>query len=97
MVRDLGHVVRRENAQLGVLITMTEPTQSMRAEAPSAGFYHSDYFGRDYLRLQIRTVAELLAGEGIDYPAIAGGNVTFRSAQRVKRPTGEQLALGDSG
>jgi hypothetical protein len=47
MVRDLGHVVQRENAQLGVLITMTEPTQPMRTEAASAGFCHSEYFGRD--------------------------------------------------
>jgi hypothetical protein len=97
MVRDLGHVVQREQAQIGVLITMTEPTQPMRTEAASAGFYHSDYFGRDYPRLQIRTVAELLAGKGIDYPAIGGGNVTFKSAQRVRKPTGEQLALGDGG
>lgn len=68
MVRDLGHVVQREHAQIGVLITMTEPTQPMRTEAASVGFYHSSYFGRDYPRLQIRTVAELLAGNGIDYP-----------------------------
>jgi hypothetical protein len=95
MLRDLGHVVQRENAQLGVLITMAEPTQPMRTEAASAGFYHSDYFGRDYPRLQIRTVGELLAGKGIDYPAIGGGNVTFKSAQRVRTPTGEQLALGE--
>jgi hypothetical protein len=67
----------------------------MRTEAASAGFYRSDYFGRDYPRLQIRTVAELLAGKGIDYPAIGGGNVTFKSAQRVRARTGEQLALGE--
>jgi hypothetical protein len=46
-------------------------------------------------RLQIRTVGELLAGKGIDYPAIGGGNVTFKSARRVRTPTGEQLALGE--
>jgi site-specific DNA-methyltransferase (adenine-specific) len=95
MVRDLGHVVQREGADIGVLITMNEPTQPMRTEAAGAGFYHSSYFGRDYPRLQIRTVAELLAGRGIDYPAIGGGNVTFKSAQRVRKPTGDQLALGD--
>jgi hypothetical protein len=89
--------VQRENAQIGVLITMQEPTQPMRTEAASAGFYHSDYFGRDYPRLQIRTVAELLAGRGIDYPAIGGGKVTFKSAQRVKAPIGDQLVLGDGG
>jgi DNA methylase/NACHT-associated inactive Restriction Endonuclease 1 len=78
-VRDLGHVVQREHAQLGVLITMTEPTQPMRTEAASAGFYHSDYFGRDYPRLQIGTVGELLAGKGVDYPAIGAATSPSRA------------------
>jgi DNA modification methylase len=95
MVRDLGHVVQRENAQIGVLITMIEPTQPMQTEAASGGFYHSSYFGRDYPRLQIRTVAELLDGKGIDYPAIGGGNITFKRAQRVKEKAGDQLSLTD--
>jgi DNA modification methylase len=88
MVRDLGHVVQRERAQIGVLISMKEPTQPMRAEAASGGFYHSPWTGRDYPRLQLRTVAELLDGKGIDYPAIGGGNRTFRRAKRVE----EQIA-----
>jgi hypothetical protein len=46
-----------------------------------------------YPRPQIRTVGELLAGKGIDHPAIGGGNVTFKSAHRMRKPTGEQLAL----
>jgi site-specific DNA-methyltransferase (adenine-specific) len=88
MVRELGHVVQRERAQIGVLISMKEPTQPMRAEAASGGFYHSPWTGRDYPRLQLRTVAELLDGNGIDYPAIGGGNRTFRRAKRVE----EQIA-----
>jgi hypothetical protein len=39
-------------------------------------------------------VGELLDGKGIDYPAITGGNVTFKKAQRAaegERP--EQLSL----
>jgi hypothetical protein len=93
MVRDLGHVVQRENAQIGVLITMSEPTQPMRTEAAGAGFYQSSYFNRDYPRLQIRTVAELLDGKGIDYPAIGGGNVTYKRARRVRQRAGDQLSL----
>jgi len=96
MIRDLGHVVQRENAQIGVLITMKEPTQPMRSEAAGAGFYHSPYFNRDYPRLQIKTVAELLAGKGIEYPAMTGGNITFKRAPRVKPQAGEQLSLEGS-
>jgi site-specific DNA-methyltransferase (adenine-specific) len=93
-------VVQCENAQIGVLITMSEPTKPMRTEAAGAGFYHSTYFNRDYPRLQIRTVAELLDGKGIDYPAIAGGNITFKRAQRVKekRPeTSSRLQKSSQG
>jgi site-specific DNA-methyltransferase (adenine-specific) len=92
-IADLRRVVEREQAQIGVLITMSEPTKPMRTEAASAGFYHSTYFKRDYPRLQIRTVAELLDGKGIDYPAITGGNITFKRAQRMKEKAGDQLSL----
>ena len=52
MVRDLGHVVSREKAQMGVLISMENPTQPMRAEAagcslvPLPGIPKSLYLGR---------------------------------------------------
>jgi hypothetical protein len=38
-------------------------------------------------------VAELLDGKVIDYPAIGGGNVTFKRAQRVREKAGDQLSL----
>ena len=85
--------MEREKAQIGVLITMQEPTQPMRTEAASAGYYRSPWTGQDYPRIQIRTVAELLDGKGIDYPAITGGNVTFKKAQRAAEDRPEQLSL----
>jgi site-specific DNA-methyltransferase (adenine-specific) len=92
-LRDLRGVVDREKAQIGVLITMQEPTQPMRTEAASAGFYRSPWTGKDYPKLQIRTIAERLDGKGIDYPAIGGGNVTFKRARRAAEDQGEQLSL----
>ena len=47
-VRDLRGVVEREQAEIGVLITMQEPTQPMRAEAAGAGFYHSPGWNKDW-------------------------------------------------
>jgi site-specific DNA-methyltransferase (adenine-specific) len=70
-----------------------EPTQPVRTEVASAGFYRSPWTGRDHPRLQLRTIAELLDGKGIDYPAIGGGNVTFRKARRAAEDQGEQLSL----
>ena len=85
MVRDLGHVVTREQAQMGVLVTMTEPTAPMRVEAAGAGFYTSPVSGSRHPRLQILTVAELMAGKGIDYPAAMGANISLQRTLAPKK------------
>ncbi|HZJ02765.1 MAG TPA: DNA methyltransferase, partial [Thermoleophilia bacterium] len=91
-LRDLRGVIDREKAEIGVLITMQEPTRPMRQEAASADFYESPGWHSKHPRLQILTVQELLDGKGIDYPSTQG-NVTFKRAQRVERRQGDQLAL----
>jgi hypothetical protein len=58
-------------------------------------FYESPW-GR-HPRLQLLTVAELLAGKGIDYPRTKGANVTYRKAQAAKVATGAQLDLVAEG
>ena len=79
-VRDLRGVLERENAAIGVLITMEEPTAPMRAEAASAGFYESPW-GK-HPRLQILTVAELLASRRIDSPPLGQVSQAFKKAPR---------------
>lgn len=66
-VRELRGTVQGEKAAIGVLITFDDPTPGMRAEAADAGTYESPKGGR-YPKVQLRTVAELLAGRGIAYP-----------------------------
>jgi DNA modification methylase len=88
-VRDLRGVVEREQAQIGVLISLHEPTQPMRTEAAKAGFYTSPW--GNHPRLQLLTVGELLEGKSIDYPYLT--NVTFRAAPRVKREEAIPLEL----
>jgi DNA modification methylase len=83
-VRDLRGVLDREKAEVGVLITMQDPTQPMRTEAASAGFYHSPGWNRNYPRLQLVTVEELLGGRGVEMPAPGQVNVTFRRAPKAK-------------
>jgi hypothetical protein len=41
-----------------------------RAEWHSAGFYQSENFPEQYPRLQILTIAELLAGKQLRYPRL---------------------------
>lgn len=91
-VRDLRGVVEREEAALGVFITLEEPTRDMVTEAASAGFYHSPVWDKDYPRIQILTIDELLNGKEISMPPSAFG--TFKQAEKVKKKEGKQGELG---
>jgi hypothetical protein len=81
-VRDLRGVVDREQAAIGVLITLQEPTQNMRGEAAGAGFYESPW-GTKHPRLQVLTVQELLEGKKIDMPPSRDLR-TFKKAPKAK-------------
>jgi hypothetical protein len=91
-LRDLRGVLDREKAEIGVLITMQEPTNPMRTEAASAEFYDSPW-GTRHPSLQILTVAELLAGKRIDMPPIRHVNKTFKKAPRAKREAAQPTSL----
>ena len=94
LIRDLKGTVEREKAALGLFITLEEPTREMRTEAVSAGFYRSEVWQRDFPKLQIRTVAELLDGRGFELPQHPS---MYQPAQRVERPEGRQAGLEEAG
>jgi len=78
-IRELSDVVRREDSQIGLLIAMQEPTQPMRSEAASAGFYESPGISKSrHMRIQILTIEELLSGSRIDIPTTGSGNNTHK-------------------
>jgi DNA modification methylase len=60
MVGELRGTIEREKAEIGLFITLEEPTSEMQLEATTAGFYTSPIDGRDYPRIQILTIRELL-------------------------------------
>ncbi|MFZ1416402.1 MAG: DNA methyltransferase [Defluviicoccus sp.] len=66
MIRDLGHVIDRETAKVGVFITLAEPTGPMKTEAVKAGFYETEY-GK-FPKIQILTVKELFEGKKPQLP-----------------------------
>jgi len=92
-IRDLRGVIDRENAEIGVLVTMQEPTPQMRAEGADAGFYHSPGWRKNYPKLQILSVSDLLAGRGIDMPPLHQVNKTFKKAPRAKGKSPKNLGL----
>lgn len=91
-LRDLRGVVEREDAEIGVLITMQEPTKAMRKEAASAGFYESPW-GK-HPRIQILTVEELMDGERVDYPPSRQVDRTYKKAPRHRKAADEQQEFG---
>lgn len=91
-IRDLVGTITREKAEIGVLISMAEPTREMRKEAASAGFYKSPW--GTHPCIQLLTVQELLDGKRIDYPPSQQVNATFKKAKRATAASTEtQLKL----
>ena len=87
-VRDLRGVIEREQAEMGVLLSLEIPTAKMRTEAASAGFYESAW-GK-HPRLQIVTVGELLDGRKLDAPPPRQTSVTFKRAPKARGTSAAQ-------
>jgi site-specific DNA-methyltransferase (adenine-specific) len=91
-IRDLVGTLDREKAEIGVFITLEPPTSEMAREAVSTGFYHSQWYAKDYPRLQILTIEQLFAGAEIKMPPPHG---TFKTARPAspEGPTQGKLEL----
>ncbi|HVM49588.1 MAG TPA: DNA methyltransferase [Candidatus Acidoferrum sp.] len=94
-VRDLRGVIDRENAAIGVLISLQPATAPMETEAASAEFYEHKLTRAKYPRLQLRTVKELMEGKGIERPSsVAAVDETFKRAPKAEAKGHKQTALG---
>jgi site-specific DNA-methyltransferase (adenine-specific) len=80
-VRALAQVVERERAKIGVLVTLTDPTTTMRREASAAGFYESPLHGK-FEKIQILTVEDLFDGKRPHIPWVDPS--VFKKARREK-------------
>jgi len=95
-VRDLKGTLEREQAPLGLFITLDPPTKEMQIEASKAGFYKFSGGTARYPMLQILSIEDLLAGNYPDLPA-RGLLTTFKRAQRSKTTDGVQQLAMDMG
>ncbi len=87
--------MEREQAEMGLLVTLEPPTGPMLQEAAAAGFYVPEHFpDRQYPRVQIATIEELLDGNGPDVPRLGLADApTFRRAARHRRSEGKSQRL----
>ena len=92
MVRDLKGVLDREKAEIGLFVTLEEPSGPMHLEATTAGVYHSELSGRDYPRVQVLTIRELLEEHRRpDLPLLV--LPAYQQAERVETKAAEQREL----
>jgi DNA modification methylase len=92
MMRDLKGVLEREQAEIGLFVTLEEPSGPMHLEATTAGVYHSELSGRDYPRIQILTIRELLEEHRRpDLPVLV--LPAYQQAERVEKKAAEQGEL----
>ena len=82
-VRDLVGTLDRENAEIGLFVTLNPPTAPMQREAVAAGYWHSEVWQRSYPRVQIRTIQELLDGNGFELPP---GPSMLGDGRRLEQP-----------
>ncbi|MFM2064756.1 MAG: hypothetical protein RLZZ507_4427, partial [Cyanobacteriota bacterium] len=93
MIRDLRGTMETNKAEIGLFVTLTPPTQPMIKEAASSGFYKAGN-GRNYAKIQILTIEELLTGEKKpEFFDMKQGELTFKKAQRENQEIAEQGEL----
>lgn len=95
-VRDLAHVLTREEAAIAAFICLEPPTGPMLKEAAGLGFYtHASLPNQQFPRLQLLPVAELLAKtRRLEFPSAAwGGAQQFRKAPKAKAKGADQPGL----
>ncbi len=89
-IRELKDIASRH--AMGVFITLEPPTREMRTEAVSAGSYHSPLWNKEYPKIQILTIEELLRGKAVDMPSPTS---PYAKAPKVSKKE-EQLPLEGS-
>ena len=94
LIRDFCHVVSREKAALGFFICMGDITEPMRKEAVKEGYW-TDAGGRDYPKVQILTVADLLNRKATArYPAQDKASLLgFKAAKQQKNATQQAMDM----
>jgi DNA modification methylase len=91
MIRDFGHVIDRENAAIGLFVTLAEPTRPMKEEAVATGYYESPA-GASFPKIQILTIKGLLEGtEQAVYPDLMRGGLMFKKAKQEIQEEQDQL------
>jgi site-specific DNA-methyltransferase (adenine-specific) len=93
MIRDLEGTIEREGAEIGLFITLEEPSKPMPARRLHRRRLHLPISGKDYPRIQILTIRQLLeehAKPMLPLPLMP----TYQQAERIPaKQAAEQKGL----
>src|SRR5437764_975812 len=89
-IRDLDQKVDHHRAAIGVFLTLEKPSKGMSLEAVGCGFYHSPGWNKDFPKLQILTVEDLLNGKQVQLPPSLH---TFKQAEKLGNQIDNQGGL----
>ena len=67
-IRDFFGVIQREKAAMGYFITLYPPTKDMIAECKKLAPYKNKLMGKEYPKIEIVTIDEILSGSRITIP-----------------------------
>ena len=87
VIRDLYGTVGRENAAVGILITLYS-MENLVKEAKKYGTYRNTLLGKTFDKIQVVTVEEILQGERLKLPAV---KEVLKKAERKSKDS--QLAV----
>ena len=92
MIATLKGDMARENAEIGLFITLESPTRPMIQEAAAAGIYTPVQFpNHDYPRVQILTIEDLLSGVQAEVPRYAPDPTRSRAPRRRQSSSTQRL------
>ena len=92
MIATLTGDMARENAEIGLFITLNQPTRPMIQEATSAGIYTPEHYpDHHYPRVQILPIEDLLSGTQAEYPRFAPDATFARAPRRRSSAASDRL------
>jgi hypothetical protein len=89
-IDNLRGVMETQSAEIGILLTMDAPTKPMLETARQAGKFKHPILGKEYDRIQIVTVEELLNGARIELPHPAE---MVKTAEAIGNNSAQQLLI----
>jgi SAM-dependent methyltransferase len=69
VVRDLNGTLDKENAKIGILITLY-PMPNLEKEAKKYGLYTNKLFNKNYNKIQVVSIEEIMAGAVLELPTV---------------------------